>query len=150
MSVSISLSGVAELDKVFKGLPNQLTYTYLSEVHTLAAQPLVQRAQLLAPLGDTMNLTKSIGVEKDSFGKSDIIGAVRVGARRGRFRGNHAHLLEYGTRKRAARSGANRGMGPAKPFMRPAYGQTRSQVEGIIKFQLSRKIVSYIKNNVRG
>lgn len=150
MSMTLSLSGVAELDKIFKGLNSQLSHTYLTEVHTLAAHPLVQRAQLLAPIGETMNLTRSIGVEKESYGRSSTLGIVRVGARRGRYRGNHAHLLEYGTRKRATRSGANRGVGPVRKFMWPAYTQTRTQVENIISYQVSRKIVQYIKANVRG
>lgn len=150
MSVTISFSGVAEIDKVLRGLPNQLTHNYLSDVHSLAAQPLIERAKLLAPLGDTMNLTKSIGVEKESYGRSETLGIVRAGVRRGRFRGNHGHLLEYGTRKRATRSGANRGIGPVKQFMRPSYNQTKNQIESIIKYQVSRKIVQYIKSNVRG
>lgn len=150
MSVMISFSGVAEIDKVLRTLPNQLTHNLLSEVHTIAARPLVERARLLAPLGETMNLTKSIGIEKESYGKSDTLGIVRAGVRRGRYKGNHGHLVEYGTRSRQTRSGSNRGVMPRKPFMEPSWMQTKTQVERIISFQVSKKIVQYIKSNVRG
>jgi len=147
MSVTISVSGVEKIDKILKGLPNQVNHLNMSKIHTLAAQPLVERAKLLAPLGETMNLTKSIGTVKEPFGRSDSLGVVRAGARRGSFRGNHAHLLEYGTAVRRTKSGANRGVGPKKPFMEKAWLSTRKQVENIIAFQVSKYIVNFIKQN---
>jgi HK97 gp10 family phage protein len=144
--ITISITGVDQLDRVFKGLPGQLQQSFLAQVHTLAAQPFIERAKLLAPLGETGNLTKSVGIEK----QNDSQGTVLAGVRRGRFGGNHGHLVEYGTVRRATKKGANRGRMPAKPFTEPAFNQTKEQVERIISYQLSKKIVDYIKSNVRG
>lgn len=35
-------------------------------------------------------------------------------------KGSHRHLVEYGTKTRTTKKGANRGKAPAQPFMRPA------------------------------
>lgn len=150
MSVTISLSGVDKIDKVLKGLPNVINHNMMSNVHVKAAQPLIQRMKLQAPLGETMNLTNSIGAVRESYGKSDTLGIVRVGARRGRFKGNHAHLVEYGTARRANKNGANRGVMPRKPFTYPSWVATRAQVERIISYEVSREVVGYIRRNMNG
>ncbi len=149
--IKISVTGVKELDAVFKGLPKLVSHKMLSDVHATAAKTLVDRAKLLAPLGETMNLTKSIGVERESLKTSTTsLGQVQAGPRRGRFKGQVGHLVEYGTKPRKLKSnGAYRGVMKIKKFMEPAFMQTKEVVERIISYQLSRHIVNYIKANVK-
>lgn len=148
MSVNISVSGVEKIDKVLRGLSPSLTHNLLANVHTIAARPFIERAKLFAPLGVTGNLTRSIGSERESFGKSDALGMVKAGVRRGRYKGNHGHLIEYGTRARVTRAGANRGFVKAHPFVRPAFEQTKTQVERIIAFETGKHIVNYMRANL--
>ncbi|PED63974.1 HK97 gp10 family phage protein [Priestia megaterium] len=49
-------------------------------------------------------------------------------------KGSHRHLVEYGTRQRRTRSGANRGSMKAEPFMQPA----KSSQEGSYNAQMER------------
>lgn len=148
MSVTVSLSGVEKIDKVLRGLSPSLTHNLLANVHTIAARPFIERAKLFAPHGETGNLTRSIGSERESFGRSDNLGMVKAGVRRGKYKGNHGHLIEYGTKARTTRAGANRGFVKARPFIRPAFEGTKSQVERIISFQVSRHIVQYMRSNL--
>jgi hypothetical protein len=78
----------------------------------------------------TGNLRNSIGfIERDNRGKGRAFRL--IGARvYGPFKGFHAHLIEEGTadrtpsrKKKTSASGAKYGknIGPAKPFMRPAF-----------------------------
>lgn len=148
MSVKISVTGIAEFDKVLKGLPNKVNDKLLGNVHTIAANPLIQRAKLFAPINKG-GLTKSIGSEKTTMGRSSSLGLVNIGPRRGRHKGQAGHLFEYGTKARYNKKGAYRGIISKKPFMQPSLLQTKNQVENIIIYQLSREIVSYIKQGVK-
>jgi hypothetical protein len=78
----------------------------------------------------TGNLRNSIGfIERDNRGKGRAFRL--IGARvYGPYKGFHAHLIEEGTadrtpsrKKKTSASGAKYGknIGPAKPFMRPAF-----------------------------
>lgn len=144
MSVVISVSGVDKIDKVLRGMPVFISDTLLLNVHSKAAEPLVQRAKLLAPLGKTGNLTKSVGIIKEGIKKSDQLGLVKVGPRRGgNYKGYHGHLLEFGKTNRDGTRTRPR------PFMRPAFNQTKDQVERIIIYQISKQVSDYIKKGVK-
>jgi HK97 gp10 family phage protein len=150
MSVKISVTGVKEIDAVLKGLPLQLNHKILGQAHADAAKPLVDRAKLLAPEGPTGNLVDSIGVEKTSLAKATEVGAVTAGPRRGgRNRGYAAHLVEFGTRVRRNKKGANRGVMPKKPFMEPAFTATKSQVEGRIAESIGKKLIAFMKKTLK-
>lgn len=146
----ISVTGVAEIDKVLRELPKQMTHTILGAAHAAAAKPLVTKAKLLAPEGPTGNLVDSIGVSKTNIKKADKLGEVRVGPRKkGGFRGFAGHLVEYGTRRRRTRKGANRGLMKPKPFMKPAYHQTKSEVERQIGVSIGKVMVRTMRRYLR-
>jgi len=148
--VKISVTGVKEIDAVLKGLPLQLNHKILGQAHADAAKPLIDRAKLLAPEGPTGNLVDSIGAEKVGFGKSDEIGLVIAGPRRGgKNRGFHGHLVEYGTKQRKNKKGANRGMMKKKPFMAPAFESTKAEVESRIATSIGKKLYSFMKRTLK-
>lgn len=146
----ISVTGVREIDAVLKGLPLQVTDRVMQAAHSLAAQPLINAAHLLAPVGKTGNLADAIGKERVGMARATNIGEVKVGPRRtGTHRGHHGHLIEYGTQRRSTSSGANRGAVRAKPFMRPAFERTQSQITEIIRVAVAQKLVSFMKRTIK-
>lgn len=146
----ISVTGVAEIDKVLRELPKQMTHTILGAAHAAAAKPLVTKAKLLAPEGPTGNLVDSIGATKTNIKKANKLGEVRVGPRRkGGLKGFHGHFVEYGTRRRRTKKGANRGVMPAKPFMKPSYHATKNEVERQIAVSIGKVMVRTMRRYLR-
>lgn len=146
----ISITGLREIDKVLEELPKQMTHTILGAAHAAAAKPLVERAKLTAPEGPTGNLVDSIGAVKTSIKRADKIGQVWVGPRRkGRYKGFAGHLVEFGTKRRRTKKGANRGIMPAKPFMAPAFNQTKSEVERQIAQQIGKVMVRTMRRHLK-
>lgn len=137
----IEVRGATEILNVIKGLPRQFSDPYLRRVHTRAVLGLVNRIHLLAPVGLTGNLADSIGIVK-----TQELGGIAVGPRiGGNYKGFAGHLVEYGTKRRRTRRGANRGVMPAKPFERPAWEQMDSQVEANIAGILEKDVGSYLR-----
>lgn len=149
MNVNISITGAKEIDAVLKAMPKELTHKVLGAAHANAAKPLVEKEKLLAPEGPTGHLVDSIGVVKTTFKKANTIGEVKVGPRTGRFKGNHGHLVEFGTKPRRTKSGANRGIMPAHPFAKPAFDQTKGQVEGGIAQAVGKVVLRTMKRYIK-
>lgn len=147
----ISVTGVAEIDRVLKELPKQMTHTILGAAHTAAAKPLIERAKLLAPEGPTGNLVDSIGASKVNIKTAKKVGEVRVGPRRkGGFKGFHGHMVEFGTKQRRTRKkNANRGIMPKKPFMRPAFALTKVAVEAAIAVNIGKVMVRTMRRYLK-
>lgn len=161
MPVKITLTGVKEIDAVLKAMPLELSDKTMASAGIAAAKPLVSKAKQLAPKGKTHNVENSIGAYRSSFkavtsGRRQV-GEVSAGPRRGRYNGFAAHLNEYGTVTRYAkkRNGrpmskpANRGKMTAKPFMKPAFDQTRPLILGTYNTILAKRIVGVMKRNLR-
>jgi hypothetical protein len=148
MDVRLRLTGVKEIDAVLKGLPLQLNHKVLQSAHAAAAKPLVNAEKLLAPEGPTGNLVDSIGVVKVPISRADSIGQIQVGPRR-RYKGNAAHLVEYGTVTRKNKRGANRGKMTAKPFAGPAWQQTQGVVQGGIRNQIGIQLSAYMRRMIK-
>jgi HK97 gp10 family phage protein len=154
--VTISITGVKEIDNVLKNLPDAVSHKVLGAAHAAAAKPLIIKEQLLAPEGPTGNLVDSIGVLKTSLKKANAIGEVIAGPRRGgRYKGYAAHLVEYGTQERELKGrgkyprGTKRGRMRPEPFAKPAFEQTKGEVERRIAEEvgksLNRTMNRYIK-----
>jgi hypothetical protein len=150
MNVKISVTGDKQIDAVLKGLPLQVTHTILGAAHLKAAKPLIEKEKLLAPEGPTGNLIDSIGGMKTPFKKANVVGEVTVGPRRTRtLRGHHGHLVEFGTRQRTNKRGANRGTMPKKPFALPAFIATQAIVVQNISTDVGKKLWSFMKRTIR-
>ena len=143
--ITVQLIGAREIDKMLKELPKALSDNALATAHMAAAKPLVEREKLLAPEGPTGNLVDSIGAMRAPRKSARAAGLVKVGPRRGgRYKGFAGHLVEYGTKKRD-KNGPNRGVMPKKPFAKPAFNQTKQQVQQLIATNLSKTVLKVMK-----
>lgn len=146
MSVTVSVTGVEELDRVLKQMSGSLTHSVVASAHTAAAKPLVEKARLLAPEGPNGYLVDSIGTVRVPQKKADAVGEIEAGPRRrAPYKGYHGHLVERGTKKRQTSKGANRGIMPKHPFMEPAFQQTKGQIETGIRENLKKKILAAVR-----
>jgi HK97 gp10 family phage protein len=153
MKVSYKLTGVKEIDNCLNAMSAEMQDKTLQSAAAAAAKPLVTKEKLLAPEGPTGNLVDSIGIVKGGFsqvssGKRDI-GSVIVGPRRGRFKGNAAHLVEYGTKKRKNKTGANRGVMPKEPFAATAFEATKSEVLGGYREEVGKALIRVMKRTIK-
>lgn len=147
-NVTLSVTGIKEIDDLLKGLPQQLTHRVLQAAHAEAAQPLVNWAQGRAPYR-TGNLERSIGVVKPSIKKANQIGLVKVGPRYGApYNGRHGHLIEYG-HNIVTRSGVKKGKTSPKPFMEPAFNQTKDKVEARIGEAIGKKLLAFMRRTIK-
>jgi HK97 gp10 family phage protein len=147
--MSITITGVKEIDRVLRNLPKELSHQIVGAANMAAAKPLVIKEKLLAPEGPTGNLVDSIGAVKTPMKKANSVGEVVVGPRRnGGHKGFAGHLVEYGTKRRQTKKGANRGIMPKDPFAEPAFEQTKDAVEQSIRVQLGKKLISRMKKEL--
>lgn len=139
-----------EIDTVIRKLPDQVNHKLLQSAHLQALKLTVDKAKMLAPEGPTGNLVDSIGTVRPSFKRASELGLVESGPRRkGRYKGQAGHLVEYGTRPRQTKKGANRGAMKAKPFMEPAWESTKNDVIKSINQYLGRALVNFMKRVIR-
>lgn len=150
MKFDVKLTGFKEIDNVLKGMPAQLSHKVLQAANMAAAKPLIEAEKLGAPEGPTGNLVDSIGAVKTSISRAQSLGEIQVGPRRGgRFKGHAGHLVEYGTKSRTNKRGANRGTMPAKPFALPAFEKTKNIVLGMINTEIGRKLYAFMKRTIK-
>lgn len=149
MDVKVKLTGVREIDSVLKGLPLEVNHKIVQQANASAARVLVTAAKLKAPEGPTGNLVDSIGVIKTPLSKATELGLIEVGPRRGRYKGNAAHLVEYGTMPRRNERGANRGFMPKDPFMEPSWDKTKSPVLSAINGFIGKHLWRFMKRTLK-
>jgi HK97 gp10 family phage protein len=149
----IKLTGVESIDNVFKGLPGQFQDKIMRTAHANAVQPLIDRAHYYAPVYKTGNLAESIGTvtaKSEVFGVKSELGLINVGPRRrGRYKGFHGHLNEFGTKTRYNKAGAERGEMKITKFMEPAWEQTKDKVESNITNQLGKQVYNFMKRTIK-
>lgn len=147
------VKGMDELLRSLNGLPEQFTEINMRKVHAKAAEPLVNRMHRLAPVGLTGNLADSIGVVIGGRLNREL-GSVQVGPRRGgKYKGFHAHFVEFGTKKRRVKKrhpifGFDRGVMPKQPFVEPAWEQTNDEVLTGITKHYEVEVVKYLRRTV--
>lgn len=145
MSVKISVTGVKEIDNCLRLMPLEVSDRLLTQVHSDAAFPLVSAAHFLAPVGKTGNLADSIGIVRTGIKRGGNVGEVAVGPRRsGGYKGFHGHLIEFGKTNRDGTRTA------PKPFMRPAWEQTKTEVENGIVSAIGRRLTNLMRRTLRG
>lgn len=148
MSVKLSVTGIAEVDAILKGLPNQVNHRIMGAAHLDAAKPLIDVASNIVRVR-TGKLKQSIGGVRLSQRKTNEVGMVHVGPRRrkGKYYGNHGHLLEYGHVLK--REGKIFGRVKPYPFMRPAFEQTKNQVQTNIVDSVQKKLMSFMRRTIK-
>lgn len=95
----------------------------------------------------TGNLYDAIGRIR---GKSQEFINVQVAPRAKRgYKGGHAHLVNFGTKVRSTRKGANRGAAKANNFAERAYNSTRAQVTVQMEKQVAKSTERLIQRNIQ-
>jgi hypothetical protein len=116
---------------------------YKSALPMVDAQKTILNAKTKKKTG---NLDASIGRVKVPIQKAREIGAVRVGPRvGGKYRGNHGHLIEFGTKDRYTKAGKYTGKGPRLPFVAPAF----LQQEGNVRSQIAKNMQTILNRWVK-
>lgn len=95
----------------------------------------------------TGNLMESIG---NITGRSKEYPNIQVGPRaKGRFKGAHAQLIEFGTKNRTNRYGKNRGKVTANPFMQRAFDSTFPRVKTDFEKQVAKEVERIARQELR-
>jgi HK97 gp10 family phage protein len=150
----MSVSGVKEIDKVLKGLPKQLQHRVLVSAHIMAARPFVQAAKALAP-EKSGRLKKNIGSSGVPQKKANVVGETLSGQK---SRGWVGRFIERGTEKRATKGkgkkkkygpGANRGQVTAKPYLEPAFNQTKTIIINRINESVGKTLFSFMNRTIK-
>ena len=139
--------GYKEVNAALEALPKAMTDKVWGDINFDRAKVIVNREKLEAPEGPTGNLVDSIGAVRL---KKQRLGTVWIGPRRkGGKKGFAGHLLEFGTKKRETKSGANRGVMPKNPFAERSFDREKGTLEkGIADSAakiLKRTIKKYVK-----
>lgn len=156
--VFIRVTGVKELDEALKAMTAEMSDKTMQSAAMGASKVLIDRAKSLAP-SKGGGLRQSIGVTKGSFNQvrslQREIGQVKVGPRRGRYKGYAAHLMEFGTKNRYSRSVRGKRTAPSfkgrvtpRPFMEPAFNETKGQVIASYNQFLGKRIVGVMKRKL--
>ncbi len=118
----IVLTGFRRVDDRLKALPEKLLKQALRSATRDIAKLTLRMARDEAP-HDTGELERSLTVKalKRSRRWKWFVGS-SVQTREGMFTGDQFYggFLEYGTNRRRTKSGANRGIGPERAYLRPA------------------------------
>lgn len=148
--ITASVSGVNEIDAVLRNLPKALSHKVLGAAHADAAKIVVAREKELAPVGATHNLVDSIGSVKTSLKRANLEGEVKVGPRkRGRYKGFHGHLIEYGFTTRLKPGNPGKRKVKARPFAEPAFRQTKREVEKQIGVSIGKVVLRTMRRYIK-
>lgn len=125
----MTVVGDKELIELMKRLPESASDRIVGQAYMRAAKPLIEAEKRIVPKGRTRNLVNSIGAYRTPKRQRTAVGEVRVGPRRkGKYKGFAGHLVEFGTKPRKTKGGANRGVMPSHPFVAPAFRTTNQAV----------------------
>jgi HK97 gp10 family phage protein len=115
------------LDKVLKALSEvgkAITDQEVKKIVRDEAMALINTAKSKAPSQDIQESIGFIERNENKFTKTVLIGPRYYGGHSGQL----AHTFEYGTVERFTKDGKARGMIIARPFMRPALDQHRTNI----------------------
>jgi HK97 gp10 family phage protein len=131
--LQVKVRGFAELDTALAELPKALRRNVVRQAAVKALTPVRDLARALVPLR-TGALLESIQVStrltrRQRRGRAERAYTVEAYVGSGGKGARHAHLVEFGTKKMAAR-----------PFLRPAWDTTKREVLEILKLELWRML----------
>ena len=145
--LSFEITGDTDLAKALQGIPGRISQEAAFAALVEALLPVVNAAKARAPV-ESGDLKRSLGFTIKRYKKSKIllgiVGPLRGYGTGGREPANYAHLIEYGHRiarggkldrtdgRRVRRGlfearGTDVGFVPPRPFMRPAWDETKRQ-----------------------
>jgi len=149
ITIKLDLTGERELMRKLDRLSDKAGRRVLRKAMRAGARPIVKHAKQIVPV-ESGGLKQSIGTRFRWYGRTGTDVAVigprikykkeRVGGKLKTVRdekghritvlaGQHGYLIEYGTGPRYTKKGVFRGIGPAMPFMRPAWDAEKGASE---------------------
>jgi len=150
IAISFDLTGDKALMRKLDKLSDKMGRRVLMKAMRAGSRPIVVAARARVPV-ETEGLKKSIGTRFKWYGgtgtyvavvgprikylkKKDASGKRRLvlnakGGRISVLAGQHGYIVEYGTKPRYTKNGAFRGIGPAQPYMRPAWDTQKRVAE---------------------
>ncbi len=138
--------GLKEVQNALSALPKAMNDKVWGDINYTQAKIVVNREKLEAPEGPTGNLVDSIGAVRL---KKQRLGTVWVGPRRkGGNKGFAGHLVEFGTKARETKSGANRGVMPKNPFAERSFDKSKAQLERGLEQSAAKVLTKTIKKYV--
>lgn len=131
VNIRFEIRGIEEMRKALDDLPTKYMRTApIQKALLRLLAPVEATAKALAPvrsgkLRDRIDIAKGLS-RRQRRGRRREKGLIEafVGASPAR----HAHLVEFGTKERAHKSGKSTGAAAAKPFMRPAWDAHKGQL----------------------
>ena len=140
VSVDLRPADVAAMTQAFKDFNGQLKEHVLKKAINEGAEIVLQVANQKVPKR-TGRLYFSLGKKGYSSKADGTVGIYVLARRKDGYKGNHAHLIEYGhrkvVRKKKGYGLVDKGFVPAQPFLRPALEENRAEVFGIIATELA-------------
>lgn len=151
------LPGLAEQ---FRQLPKSLASAAIGAGVKRAMKPAQDALKQITPVGPTGNLKRGVATKAKRYPKSGAAVAV-VGFRKAGSKGppkegvkrrnkasdktQHQFLVEYGSKQRFTKKGANRGRMPAKAPVQIAWRAAESQVRGLLEQEMKTAYENALK-----
>lgn len=155
-ALTMDIQGLRELQSQLKQVPEKIKKNELYRILRNVTGPVedamkhevaqIQEKAFSEGRPTTGNLYDAIGRIR---GKSQEFINVQVAPRAKRgFKGGHAHLVNFGTKVRSNRKGANRGAARENNFSERAYRKTRAAVTAEMEKQVAKSTERLMKQNI--
>jgi hypothetical protein len=115
----------------------ELKQIYTQTIRSVTV-PLRRAVKSATPVGPTGNLKRSITSVVRYYGEFHI--AMGFVGPNWWNRGRHGHIVELGTKKRYTKTGENRGMTTARPFIGPVFAANEAALQNAIAENLRVKL----------
>lgn len=140
----VQIDGFEELTLQLKKLGDSAKKRELNQLQRKVAKPLVIKAKIEAPEGETGKLVDSMGiVNGKSINYPNVLVVPRV---KGNNKGFHGHLVHDGTSPRRKRKGrkSSTGIMPSNQFLLRAYSTMKSRLVADYK----KEITNYVQRKI--
>jgi HK97 gp10 family phage protein len=118
------IEGLQEVLKALSEVGKAITDQEVKKIVRDEARAIINSAQSKAPSQDIKESIGFIERNENKFTKTVLIGPRYYGG----YRGQLSHTFEYGTAERFTKDGQARGFIVARPFMRPALDQHKTNI----------------------
>jgi len=159
--MALDLTGDRALMRNLDRLSKKVGKAVLRKAMREGAEPIIARAKELVPV-KSKRLKRSIGkrfkwyggtgtdvavigprisykTERNALGKRVLVRDAE-GHRISVHAGQHGYILEYGTGPRYTKEGVYRGIGPPRPYMRPAWSSEKNKAEALAVARLRKEV----------